>query len=157
MGEVLLRRAMGSERRWEDVEKEWPSGWPTISVDRMAQDGIELTEYLRKHLGREKIIIVAHSFGSILGLRMAKAKPDLFSAYVGTGQVADNTRSSSVAYDVLVKKAKAVDDQRAIEELARVGRPRLTNPAMDAACSTSGRMPLRAQMSFCMGPSASRS
>ena len=96
---------------------------PTISVDRMVQDGIELTEYLRKHLGKEKIIIVAHSFGSILGLRMAKARPDLFYAYVGTGQVADSTRSSSVAYDALLKKAKAVDDQRAIEELSHVGPP----------------------------------
>ena len=96
---------------------------PTISVDRMVQDGIELTEYLRKHLGKEKIIIVAHSFGSILGLRMAKARPDLFYASVGTGQVADSTRSSSVAYDALLKKAKAVDDQRAIEELSHVGPP----------------------------------
>ncbi len=96
---------------------------PTITVDRMVQDGIELTEYLRKHLGKEKIIIVAHSFGSILGLRMAKARPDLFYAYVGTGQVGDNARSSAVAYDALLKKAKAVDDQRAIEELSHVGPP----------------------------------
>jgi pimeloyl-ACP methyl ester carboxylesterase len=96
---------------------------PTITVDRMVQDGIELTEYLRKHLGKEKIIIVGHSFGSILGVRMAKARPDLFYAYVGTGQVADATRSSSVAYNALLKKAKAVGDQRAIEELTHVGPP----------------------------------
>jgi pimeloyl-ACP methyl ester carboxylesterase len=96
---------------------------PTITVDRMVQDGIELTEYLRKHLGKEKIIIVGHSFGSILGVRMAKARPDLFYAYVGTGQVADSARSSSVAYDALLKKAKAVGDQRAIEELSHVGPP----------------------------------
>lgn len=96
---------------------------PTITVDRMVQDGIELTEYLRKHLGKEKIIIVGHSFGSILAVRMAKARPDLFYAYVGTGQVADATRSSSVAYDALLKKAKAVGAQRAIEELSHVGPP----------------------------------
>jgi pimeloyl-ACP methyl ester carboxylesterase len=40
----------------------------------MVQDGVELTEYLRKHLGKEKIIILGHSFGSILGVRMAKAR-----------------------------------------------------------------------------------
>lgn len=105
------------------LRKSGPAVAPTITVERMAQDGIELTEYLRKHLGKEKVIIVAHSFGSILGLRMAKARPDLFYAYVGTGQVADSTRSSSVAYDALMKKAKAVDDQRAIEELSHVGPP----------------------------------
>ncbi|MGB9402186.1 MAG: alpha/beta hydrolase [Candidatus Acidiferrales bacterium] len=105
------------------LRKSGPAVAPTITVDRMAQDGIELTEYLRKHLGKEKIIIVAHSFGSILGLRMAKARPDLFYAYVGTGQVADSTRSFSVAYDALLKKAKAEGDQRAIEELTHVGPP----------------------------------
>jgi pimeloyl-ACP methyl ester carboxylesterase len=74
-------------------------------------------------LGRKKIIIVAHSFGSILGLRMAKARPDLFHAYVGTGQVADGTKNYSVAYDALLKKARAMDDQRAVAELIRVGPP----------------------------------
>jgi len=103
--------------------KSGPSVAPTMTLDRMTQDGIELTEYLRKHLGKEKIIIVGHSFGSILGVRMAKARPDLFYAYVGTGQVADSARSSSVAYDALLKKAKAVGDQRAIEELSHVGPP----------------------------------
>jgi pimeloyl-ACP methyl ester carboxylesterase len=105
------------------LRKSGPDVAPTITVERMVQDGIELTEYVRKHLGKEKIIIVAHSFGSILGLRMAKARPDLFYAYVGTGQVADGARSSAVAYDALLKKAKAVDDQRAIEELRHVGPP----------------------------------
>ena len=105
------------------LRKSGPAVAPTITVDRMVQDGVELTEYLRKHLGKEKIIIVAHSFGSILGLRMAKARPDLFYAYVGTGQVADGTKNYSVAYDALLKKARAMDDQRAIAELIRVGPP----------------------------------
>jgi pimeloyl-ACP methyl ester carboxylesterase len=105
------------------LRKSGPTVAPTITVDRMVQDGIEVTEYLRKHLGKEKIVIVAHSFGSILGLRMAKARPDLFYAYVGTGQVADSTRSSSVAYDALLKKAKAIDDQRAVAELSHIGPP----------------------------------
>jgi pimeloyl-ACP methyl ester carboxylesterase len=96
---------------------------PTITVDRMVQDGIELSEYLRKHLGKDKIIIVAHSFGSILGVGMAKSRPDLFYAYVGTGQVADETKNYLVAYDALLKKAKDVGDQRAIDELNHVGPP----------------------------------
>jgi pimeloyl-ACP methyl ester carboxylesterase len=89
----------------------------------MVQDGIELSEYLRKHLGKEKIIIVGHSFGSILGIRMAIARPELFYGYVGTGQVADATKNYSFTYEALLKKAKAIDDQRAIDELSRVGPP----------------------------------
>jgi pimeloyl-ACP methyl ester carboxylesterase len=105
------------------LRKSGPVVAPTITVDRMVQDGIELAEYLRKHLGKEKIIIVGHSFGSILGTRMARARPELFYAYVGTGQVADATKNNSANYEALLKKAKATGDQRAIDELSRVGPP----------------------------------
>ena len=96
---------------------------PTITVERISQDGIELAEYLRKHLGKDKIIIVGHSFGSILGLHMAKARPDLFHAYVGTGQVADETKNYSVAYEALVKKARSLGNQQALAELSQIGPP----------------------------------
>jgi pimeloyl-ACP methyl ester carboxylesterase len=111
------------------LRKSGPSIAPTITVERMAQDGVELAGYLRKHLGKEKIIVVAHSFGSILGLRMAKISPDLFYAYVGTGQVADETKNYSVAYEELLKKAKAVGNPQAMEELSRVGPPPYTSGA----------------------------
>ena len=95
----------------------------TLTVDRMAQDGIELTEYLRKHLGKDKIILVAHSFGTLLGLQMVRNRPDLFYAYVGTGQVADETKNYTAAYDALLRKARAVGNQHAINELTKVGPP----------------------------------
>ena len=100
-----------------------PAVAPTITVDRLVQDGIELAEYLRKDLGKDKIIIVGHSFGSIIGVRMARARPDLFYAYVGTGQVGDNTKSYFVAYDALLRKARAVGNQQALDELSRLGPP----------------------------------
>ena len=105
------------------LRKTGPTVAPTITVDRMVQDGIELSEYLRKHLSKDKIIIVGHSFGSILGIGMARAKPDLFYAYVGTGQVGDETKNYFVAYDALLKKAQAVGNQQAFDELSRVGPP----------------------------------
>jgi pimeloyl-ACP methyl ester carboxylesterase len=105
------------------LRKSGPTVAPTITVDRMVQDGIELTEYLLKHLGKKKIIIVGHSFGTILGLGMVRARPELFYAYVGTGQVADETKNYVVAYDELLKKARAVGNQQAIDELSRAGPP----------------------------------
>jgi pimeloyl-ACP methyl ester carboxylesterase len=105
------------------LRKSGPAVAPTITVNRMVQDGIELSDYLRKHLHKEKIIVVAHSFGSILGLGMVKARPDVFYAYVGTGQVADETKNYFAAYDALLKKAQAVGNQQAVDELARVGPP----------------------------------
>jgi pimeloyl-ACP methyl ester carboxylesterase len=95
----------------------------TMTVDRMTKDGIELVEYLRKRLGKDKIIVVGHSFGTILGLGMVRARPELFHAYVGTGQVADEVKNYSAAYDALLLKAQATGNQPAIDELKRVGPP----------------------------------
>lgn len=106
------------------LRKNGPGIAPTITVDRMVQDGTELTEYLRKHLHKEKIILVGHSFGSILGVRMVRAKPELFYAYVGTGQVSDfPIKNYTATYEALLRKAKGLADQRAIDELGRVGPP----------------------------------
>jgi pimeloyl-ACP methyl ester carboxylesterase len=105
------------------LRKSGPAVAPTITVDRMVQDGIELTEYLLKHLGKRKIIVVGHSFGTILELGMVRSRPELFYAYIGTGQVADETKNYFVAYDELLKKARAIGNQQAIDELSQVGPP----------------------------------
>jgi pimeloyl-ACP methyl ester carboxylesterase len=99
----------------------------TMTVDRMTRDGIDVAEYLRKHLGKDKIIVLGHSFGTILELGMVRARPDLFYAYVGTGQVADSGKNYSAAYDALLQKAQATGNQQAIDELKRVGPPPYPN------------------------------
>ena len=62
-----------------------------------ADDGIEVAEYLRRHLGQDQVIVVGHSQGSIVGMTMAQRRPSLFRAYVGTGQIIDMARNEPVA------------------------------------------------------------
>jgi pimeloyl-ACP methyl ester carboxylesterase len=108
--------------------KNGPSLAPTITVDRMVHDGIELSELLRTTLKQDKLILVGHSWGSILGILMVKARPDLFHAFVGTGQVTtDPATNYAAAYDAVLKKAEAVGNQRAIGELKDVGPPPWTD------------------------------
>ena len=99
-----------------------PSVGPTMTIDRMVEDGIEIAEYLRMHLAKEKIIIVAHSFGSVLGLQMIRKRPDLFFSYVGTGQVSDYPdRNYTATYEALLRKAQSIGNQEAIDELTATG------------------------------------
>jgi pimeloyl-ACP methyl ester carboxylesterase len=95
----------------------------TMSVDRMAQDGIELSEFLRSRLHKDKIILLGHSWGSLLGIHMTKQRPDLFYAYVGTGQISRMPRSMQLSYEYLLGKARAANDKEAVEELERIGPP----------------------------------
>ncbi|CAG7626792.1 alpha/beta fold hydrolase [Paenibacillus allorhizosphaerae] len=61
-------------------------GCGPIGFDRLSQDGIELTEYLINKLHHPKVILIGSSVGSLIGIMMAKQRPDLFHAYIGTDQ-----------------------------------------------------------------------
>jgi pimeloyl-ACP methyl ester carboxylesterase len=95
----------------------------TMSVDRMTQDGIEVSEFLRSHLQKDKVILLGHSWGSILGIHMVRQRPDLFYAYVGTGQVANLQKSIEIGYASVLGKARTADDKKAVGELQRIGSP----------------------------------
>lgn len=94
-----------------------------MSIDRMADDGIEVAEFLRAHLKKKKIILLGHSWGSILGVHMAQERPDLFYAYVGTGQATQMTRSQQISYAHLLEKARAANNKRAVQALEVIGPP----------------------------------
>jgi pimeloyl-ACP methyl ester carboxylesterase len=92
------------------LESTGPSVAATMSVDRMVQDGIEVSEFLRNHLHQEKIVLVGFSWGSRLGIHMVKQRPDLFYAYVGTGQVSDMPKAQQMSYAYVLEEARAAND-----------------------------------------------
>lgn len=96
---------------------------PTMTIERMTLDGIEVAEHLRHRLGKDKVILLGHSFGSILGARMAKRRPDLFHAFVGTGQASDLPRSTAAEYQRLKEAAAAARDAKTLQALAGIGAP----------------------------------
>jgi pimeloyl-ACP methyl ester carboxylesterase len=104
-------------------EKYGTSLLPTMSIARMTQDGLEVTQYLRNRLHKDKIILLGHSWGSILATHMATQWPDLFYAYVGTGQVAHLRDDTAAAYAPLLARARSQGNQRAVRELTSVGPP----------------------------------
>ena len=105
----------------------------TMSVERMAQDGVEVAEYLRTRFKKEKIILLGHSFGSVLGARMAKQRPDLFAAFVGTGQVSDLPRSLAAEYDRLLVWARSTHRADTLRALSTIGPPPFKNLKQVAA------------------------
>ncbi len=95
----------------------------TMSIDRMVEDGIEVAEYLRARLHKERMILLGHSWGSILGVKMVRRRPDLFYAYVGTGQVSNMPKALQMSYGDMLQKARAGNDLRAVGRLEQLGPP----------------------------------
>ena len=100
---------------------------PDVTLDRISKDGIELAEYLCRDLGKKKIIVLGHSWGSLVATRMVQMRPDLFAAYVGTGQVASWMAMVNIQYDLLLAKAHKDGTQATVKELEAIARPGPTN------------------------------
>jgi pimeloyl-ACP methyl ester carboxylesterase len=94
-----------------------------MTIDRIVRDGIEVAEWLRAELGKDKIVLVGLSWGSLVGTEMALRRPDLFSAYVGTGQVVDMERGEAVSYAALMERLKARGLAKTIAKLEAIGAP----------------------------------
>lgn len=103
--------------------KSGPSIEPTMTINRMVQDGIEVADFLTKHLNKRKITIVGGSWGSILGIYMAHSRPDLFFAYVGIAQMVNIRKNQSASYARVLELARAAGDREAVSALVTIGSP----------------------------------
>ncbi len=76
----------------------------TLTTEQLISDTIEVTNYLRKRFGQEKIFLMAHSGGTFIGIQAAARAPELYHAYIGVAQQADQLRSEQLAYDFMLKQ-----------------------------------------------------
>ena len=100
---------------------------PDVNLDRIVKDGIELAEYLIRDRKKKKIILLGHSWGSMVGALMASRRPELFAAYVGTGQVESWAFDVKSQFDTILAHARAVNDTATIQELEAIGTPDPSN------------------------------
>jgi pimeloyl-ACP methyl ester carboxylesterase len=147
-GAVEMPMAWTFERPWEDfftvvqwdqrgAGKSYPLNdpktlAPTLKPDRYRDDTIELIEVLRRKYGKRKIILMGHSWGSIVGLSVAAKRPDLLYAYVGVGQMIDVRANEQIGYDWTLAQARKAGNTEAIRELEAIA-PYPGNDALDIA------------------------
>ncbi|CAN5662104.1 alpha/beta hydrolase [soil metagenome] len=97
---------------------------PGLDLATMVGDGIAVSEHLRHRLGRDRITLLGHSWGSFLGVQMARARPDLYSAYVGVGMVASSKLERQLwFYRQLLVQTAARGDAKGLAELGAAGAP----------------------------------
>ena len=77
-----------------------------LTLERYIKDIHELTQYLKKRFDKEKIHLLGHSFGTLLGMKMVSLYPEDYSSYIAVSQAADAVRSDNLAYDALEMKVK---------------------------------------------------
>ena len=99
-----------------------------LTIDRMTQDGTDLAAYLVWYLNAKKIILVGGSWGSVLGVHMAKSRADLFHAYVGVGQLVSYRENQDASVRKVLTLARAAEDTKTVSAIEALGPPPWTNP-----------------------------
>ncbi|GAA1817289.1 hypothetical protein GCM10009682_42620 [Luedemannella flava] len=106
------RRGCGRTRR-----RNGHPGADELTFDRLVEDGIEVAEYLRDHFRTPKIVLLAGSMGTIIGLPMAQRRPDLFAAYVGTDFYVNMVDNERVGRRDTLDRLRAAGNRRGVAAL----------------------------------------
>lgn len=89
----------------------------TASFEQAQTDLNELVDYACNRFHTEKVIIVGHSYGTMLGSQYVLNHPEKVSAYIGVGQVV-TIESDVYSYEDALEKAMALGDDTSEMEAA---------------------------------------
>jgi pimeloyl-ACP methyl ester carboxylesterase len=95
----------------------------SMTVAQFIADLDDLAAAVRKRLGKDKVAIYGHSWGSVLGVLYAARFPEKVSAYVGTGQIGDWPASELSSYAFVLAEAERRKNRQALKELRAIGAP----------------------------------
>jgi pimeloyl-ACP methyl ester carboxylesterase len=99
----------------------------TMTAEQFISDTLEVTNYLRKRFGKEKIYLMAHSWGSYIGIQAAAREPELYYAYIGMGQISYQIKSEQLAYEYALEYYKRNGNTEMVKKL-EAAPPTMTVP-----------------------------
>lgn len=82
----------------------------TVSFEQAKKDLNELVDYARTRFSQDKVIIMGHSYGTILGSQYVNEYPEKVSAYIGAAQVLSMEDTTLYCYEDALSKAKEAGD-----------------------------------------------
>ena len=94
-----------------------------LTLRQYVADGLQLTNYLRQRFHHQKIYLVGHSWGTMLGVWMAQQHPELFYAYVGVAQMVNPTLSDRLGYEDVLARAQRDGNSSLVQKLQADGPP----------------------------------
>jgi pimeloyl-ACP methyl ester carboxylesterase len=97
--------------------------WSSMTVGQFVADLDELVDAVRERLGKTRVAIFGHSWGSALGVLYAARFPDKVAAYAGSGQIGDWAAGEAASYAFALAEAERLHNRRVLHELHAIGPP----------------------------------
>lgn len=93
---------------------------PTLRIGQFVDDAVAIAQAIAERYGKRKVILAGHSWGTVVGMRAVLARPELFHAYVGIGQVINMLDNEQVSFDFAMAQARKDNNRKAIAELESI-------------------------------------
>jgi len=91
----------------------------SMTLEQLASDAIEVTNYLRERFKKEKIYLLAHSGGTAFAIQAAASHPGLFHAYIGVSQIACQAESERMAYKFMTNHYLSLNKSKTLSEFKK--------------------------------------
>ncbi len=95
----------------------------TFTLDQAVDDTVELTEHLTERFDEQKVYLLGESWGSTLGVLAAQRRPDLFHAYIGSGQMVSQRATDQLIWRDLLARAEASGNWELYDQVLSLGEP----------------------------------
>ncbi len=90
---------------------------PTMTRAQLVADAEEMAAWARRTLGKRKIFVLGHSWGSYPGIELALHHPDWLYAYIGVGQITNGPESEHRGWVFARNAARRAGNAEALREL----------------------------------------
>jgi pimeloyl-ACP methyl ester carboxylesterase len=97
------------------------AGSGEMTFDRRVADAIEVIEFLRQHLGVDKVVLLAESMGTLTGLPLAKRRPDLVHALVVTDLYVNMAANEARKRQLTLERLRAAGNTKGVAALEAIG------------------------------------
>lgn len=95
----------------------------SMAMGKWVEDCNKLINYLCDTLSKKKIFLVAHSGGSILGIKMAQKYPEKIHAYIGISQIVNHQKQQAISYDFILQEALQREKLNMVKKIEKIGPP----------------------------------
>ncbi|MBV8637284.1 MAG: alpha/beta fold hydrolase, partial [Candidatus Eremiobacteraeota bacterium] len=89
----------------------------TMNLDQFVSDAEQVVRYLMHRFNQQRVFVLGHSWGSMVGLELAQRHPQMLHAYIGCGQIINSSRSEADGWDFALRSAREAKNEKAIREL----------------------------------------
>lgn len=91
------------------------------NIELLLDDLFQVIHYLKKKYKKEKIILLGHSWGTILGTLYIQKHPEDIEYYIGVGQVINMLENEKVAYNKTKEVIISSKNKRDLKKLNSLG------------------------------------